>query len=198
MSSLSSLGDLGYQIACQPASTSTASFVLIVAGTDTGTVVATGAVLDLARPLGYSNTGGLPLDATVNPFSRKRAQFRSVAIAIPLELEFHTSGKSVHIQVVHNTRAATAGAGSTYVAAKTDTFRFKQGTDTDGIYPHGVVSSVPMSSLKRYYKATVTVKRRKATDSGAKDTGTDSNVIINSPVYLFGGADNFPAQTNQV
>jgi hypothetical protein len=197
MSNVSDLGDLGYRIACLGASTSTASFVNIAAGTDTGTVVATGRIVDLSYSFGYSNTGGKPLDATVNPLSRKRTQYRSIGIALPLELVYHSSGKSIHVQVAHNTRSSTAGAGSTWAAAKTDNFRFKMGTDTDATIFHGVVSGVPTMFLKKFYKATVTVRRRKATSTSAKDTTTDTSVLINSPVYLFAGADSFPEQTNQ-
>ena len=198
MSSPSNLGDLGHQIAVHPLTTSTSALFNIAAGTDTGTVVATGYAIDLSKPLGYSNTGGKPLDAGVNPKSRQVRVFRSVGVAVPLELTFHSSGKSIHVKVDHKTRSATAGAGSTWATLRSETFRFKMGTDTDVVINTGVCSSVNAQAVKRYYKANITVYRRKATSTSAKDTTTDTSVMAGAGVYLLGGEINFPAQENEV
>lgn len=194
MSTPSLLGDLGHQVACLPASTATDAFINIAAGTDTGTVTNTGAILDLARALGKSNTGGKPLDKTVNPLGRQRRQYKSIGIAIPLEMVFHSSGKYIIVSVAHSHRLSTSGAGSTFATIQTDVKKFKMGTDTDATIFHGFVSAINAQAVKRYYKATVTVYRRKATSTAAKDTSTDTSVLINAPVYLFGGAGSMPAQ----
>ena len=189
------LGDLAFQIRCVPAATATGSFINIAAGTDTGTVVASGRTVDLSWPLGYSNTGGKPLDATINPTSREPRRYNSLAIAVPLELTFHSSGKFVIVTVGHYHRSATAGAGSTWALVQTaDTKKFKAGTDTDTVYQHGFVSSIPTQAVKRYYKAVVTIRRRKATSTAAQDTTTDTSIMSNAPLYLFGGVAKNPAQ----
>lgn len=195
MSSPSSLGDLGYRIASVAASSSTAAFIDIQGATDTGTVVTSGRALDLSKPIGYTTTGGLPLDATVNPESRIQRQFRSVGIMINPELRFDTSGTSVHFLATHQHRSATSGAGSTWATIATETKRYKMGTDTDGVYHVGFTSTVNAQAVKRYYKAIITTKRRLATDSGAQDTTTESEVVVVGPAYVFGGAQDFPAQS---
>src|SRR5687768_17084191 len=128
----SMLGDLGYQIAVLPFTTSTAR--LFVRTSDTGTVLTTGRTLDLARELHKSSTGGKPLDATLHPRPGGPQQFRSVGVAVPLELAFHTSGVSAHVKFEHKTREAASGAGSTWETLKTETRRFKLGTDTDATF----------------------------------------------------------------
>ena len=109
MSSPSTLGDLGYQIAVLPAATSTAAFVDQQAAADTGTLVASGRAIDLANPL--KSTTGSFLDATLNPISENPKQYRSVGIALPLEMRFDTSGGYVFWSVAHQHRSATSGAG---------------------------------------------------------------------------------------
>jgi len=198
MSSPSNLGDLGHQVAVLPYSTATTALVNVIAGTDTGTVTTTGATVDLSLPIGYSNTGGKPLDVTVNPKSRQTRVFRSIGVAFPCELVYHTSGKNIHFSVAHKTRSAASGAGSTWATLKTEVFRFKGGTDTDVTLLHGVCSSVNAQAVKRYYKANIAVTRKKSSSTGAKDTTTDSAVMVNGAVYLLSGEINYPAQENEV
>ena len=193
MSTPSSLGDLGYTLAAIQASTSSGPAINIAAGTDTGTVVATGVTLDLSKPIGYSNTGGKPPDVTVNPLARVVRRFMSIAIAAGVETVFHSSGHSLHIVTAHKTRAAASGVGSTWETMKTDTRRIKGGTDTDVTTRFGFISSVNAQAIKRYYKANITVKRLLASSTGAKDTSTDTNIMIQTPVYLLGVGVN-PAQ----
>jgi hypothetical protein len=189
----SMLGDLGYQLAIVPASTSTAGFFLRTS--DTGTVLTTSRILDLSRQLYLSVTGGKPLDATVHP--RKGPQVpRSIAIALPLELVFHTSGINAYVGIAHKTRSAAAGAGSTWETIKTEADRrFKMGTDTDATFEHGVVSSVNAQAIKRFYKVNVTFKFRKASDTSAKDTSTNTELYVErGPLFLLGGLPSYPAQ----
>ncbi len=196
MSSPSNLGDLRHQIACSPASTATTAFIDMQAGTDTGTQVYTTKVVDLSLHLGQSTTGGLPLDITKHPLSRAPLrQYRSIGISLPLELNFISSGKYVFFTTAHQHRSATSGAGSTWATIKTDTDGFRMGTDTDGVYHHGVVTSVNAQAIQRYYRTQVTVTRRLTSDSSAKDTTTGSEVICVQPSYLFGGAGSYPAQS---
>lgn len=191
MSSPSNLGDLGYQLAIKPASTSTAG--LFLRTSDTGTVLTTGAVLDLSQHLNKSVTGGKPLDATVH--SRRLAVPKSIAIALPLEMVFHTSGVNAYVTVDHKTRSASAGAGSTWETLKSETKRFKMGTDTDATFETGVVSSVNTQAVKKFYKANVTFKFRKASDTSAKDTSTNTELYTQpNPVYILGGLPEYPAQ----
>lgn len=192
MSSPAQLGDLGYQIAVLGASTSTAGFFLRTS--DTGTVVTTGRTLDLSRHLNLSVTGGKPLDATVH--SRKLQVPKSIAIAIPLEMVFHTSGVNAYITVAHKHRSAAAGAGSTWETLKTETVkRFKMGTDTDATFETGFVSSVNAMAVKRFYKANVTFAFRKASDTSAKDTTTNTELYTQpNPVYILYGQQSYPAQ----
>lgn len=199
MSTPSNLGDLGHQVAVLAAyDTSTVASVNVIAGTDTGTVATTGQTLDLSKPIGYSNTGGKPLDKDVNPKSRIVRQFRSIGVAGGLELVYHTSGKNIHVSVAHKTRSATAGAGSTWETLRTEVFRFKGGTDTDVTLNHGFCSTVNTQAVKRYYKANISVIRKKASSTSAKDTTTDSAVLMKSAVYLGAGEVNYPAQENEV
>jgi len=193
MSTPSTLGDLGYEIAGQPATTSTAEYFSRVS--DTGTVLTTGlAILDLSRHLNLSVTGGKPLDATVHP--RRLHVFRSVGVAVPWEAVFHSSGLNFYITAQHRHRAAASGAGSTWEIIKTDTpKRFKMGTDTDATFKGVFVSSVNAQAAKRFYRAHLTFSFRKATDTGAKDTTTGVELYVKpNPIYLLGGADSFPAQ----
>lgn len=191
MSSPSQLGDLAYAIAVVPASTSTAG--LFLRTSDTGTVVTTGRTLDLSRHLNLSVTGGKPLDATVH--SRKLNIPRSVGIGIPLEMVFHTSGVNAYVTVAHKTRSAAAGAGSTWETVKTEVKRFKMGTDTDATFTTGFVSSINAQGIKRFYKANVTFSFRKASDTSAKDTTTNTELYTQpNPVYILSGHQNYPAQ----
>ena len=192
MSSPSTLGDLGYQIAVLPAATSTAAFVDQQAAADTGTLVASGRAIDLANPL--KSTTGSFLDITLNPISENPKQYRSVGIALPLEMRFDTSGGYVFWSVAHQHRSATSGAGSTWATLKTEEFPFRNGTSTQGVFHNGVVSTVNAQAIKRYYKAVVTMTRKLASSTGAKDTTTGSQQVCVSPSYILAGADSFPAQ----
>jgi hypothetical protein len=186
------LGDLGFQIAALPASTSTAAY--FTRTSDTGTVLTTSRILDLSRHLGLGVTGGKPLDATVHP--RKLSVPRSLAIALPLEMVFHASGLNLYVGVAHKTRSAAAGAGSTWETIKTEADkRFKMGTDTDATFEHGFVSSCNAQAIKRFYKVNVTFKFRKASDTSAKDTSTNTELYVErGPLFLLGGLPSYPAQ----
>lgn len=191
MSTPSNLGDIGYQLAIVPASTSTAG--LFLRTSDTGTVLTTSRVLDLSRHLNLSVTGGKPLDATVH--SRRLAVPRSIALALPLEMVFHTSGLNVYVTAAHKTRATSAGAGSTWETLKTETRRFKMGTDTDATFEHGFVSSVNTQAVKRFFKTNVTFAFRTASATGTKDTSTNTELYTQpNPVFILGGLPEFPAQ----
>jgi len=195
MASPSNFRDLGHQIACVPAATATSAFINIQGATDTGTVVTSGKVVDLSKPIGYTTTGGKPLDKTVNPESRIFRQFESVGIAVPLELRFDDSGDYTIFSVAHQHRSATSGAGSTWATIATKTKSYRAGTTTDGVYHVGFVSTVPAMAVKRYYKAVVTTQRRLSTDITAQDTTTGTEVVCVNPMYIFGGADDYPAQS---
>jgi hypothetical protein len=192
MSSPSSLGDLGHQIAVIPAATATAAFIDQQTAADTGTIVASGRAIDLANPL--KSTTGSFLDATRNPTSKTPKQYRSVGIALPLELRFDASGRYAFFSVAHQHRSATSGAGSTWATLKTEVFDFRNGTSTQGIFHTGVVSTVVAQAIKRYYKAVVTLTRKLTTSTAAKDTTTGSQQVCVQPSYILAGADLFPAQ----
>jgi hypothetical protein len=192
MSSPSNLGDLGHQIACLPYTTSTAR--CFIRTSDTGTVATTGKTIDLSKYLAQSTTGGKPLDATLYPRPGGPKQFRSIAVAVPLELVFHSSGLYASVAVAHKHRSATSGAGSTWATIKTDTRLFKMGTDTDATHHNGFVSSFNAQSVKRYYKANVTFAFKKASSTAAADTTTGTELVCNSPNYLLFGGDEYPAQ----
>jgi hypothetical protein len=188
MSSPSSLGDLGYGVtAVLPLSTSTAIF--FIRTSDTGTVATTSRAVDLSRTVHVGTTGGKPLDATVHRRAGAAPRWRSVTVAVPLELTFHTSGINAYVTVAHKHRAATSGAGSTWATLKSQVFRFKMGTDTDATFHAGVVSSANLQAAARYYKANITFAFRKATSTAAKDTTTSSECVSNSPVILLSGHD---------
>lgn len=192
MPSPSILGDLGPQIAVAPFTTSTAPLLNVMAATDTGTVVASGRALDLSKPLGYTATGGNPLDATLNPESRKVHQFRSIGIAVPLELVFDDSGDYLNFSVAHQHRSATSGAGSTWATIATKTKSFRAGTTTDCTYHVGFASTVNIQDVKRYFKSVLTLQRRLSTDVSAKDTTTGSACFCLGASYIYGGRDEFP------
>lgn len=192
MSSPSVLGDLGHQLVAIPFATSTARH--FIRTSDTGTVATTGKVIDLANVPFKSATGGKPLDATVHPRTGGPKVFRSIGVAIPLELVMHTSGLNTYVTVAHKHRSATSGAGSTWETLLSETKRLKMGTDTDATFHVGVVSSVNIQAVKRYYKANVTFAWKKASSTAAKDTTTNQEMVCNSPVYLLGGAADYPAQ----
>lgn len=198
MSSPSALGDLGYQIACVPATTSTARFMVLRLATasDTGTVTVgcSGRILNLSLPFCKSSTGGY-LDATLHPRPSGARQFRSVGIAIPLELTFLASGKQTIVSAIHKHRSSTAGAGSTWDTILTDAKVYKQGTDTSSTYHLGFVSTINAQAVKKWYRCNIAFRFRKAssTAAAAKDTTTAEKLVCNSPVYLLFGANN-PAQ----
>jgi hypothetical protein len=192
MSKPSDLGDLGFRIATVPYTTSTAR--AYVRTSDTGTVVTTGKTLDLSKHLAYSTTGGKPLDATLFPRPGGPKQFRSIAVAVPLELVFHSSGLYANVTVAHKHRSATSGAGSTWATIKSETKVFRMGTDTDATHHNGFVSSCNAQAIKRYYKANVTFAFKKSSSTAAADTTTGTEMVCNSPVYLLAGGDEFPAQ----
>lgn len=186
MSSPSNLGELGYPVSLVRAlSTSTARF--FIRTSDTGTVATTGVAVDLSRALHLGSTGGKPLDATVHARAGGPPVWRSVAVSIPLEMTFHTSGKQTFVTVAHKHRSATSGAGSTWATIKTDVFRFKMGTDTDALFHTGLVSSANLQAVKRYYKTNVTFAWKKSSDTSVADTSTDQQLICNSPVMQFSG-----------
>lgn len=190
MPSPSILGDLGHQVtAVYPLSTSTAIYYIRTSGTDTGTVVTTGRTFDFSRLLHQGSTGGKPFDATVHPRAGGPPRFQSVSVAVPLEMNFHTSGLNLYVTVAHKTRAAASGAGSTWETLKSDVKRFKMGTDTDATFHSGFVSSVNAQAIKKFYKANITFSRRLASSTAAKDTTTASSPLIcNSPIVILSGA----------
>jgi hypothetical protein len=188
MASPSILGSLGLAISrVEPYSTSTAR--AFVRTSDTGTVALTGRQIDLGKALHMGATGGKPLDATVHT-RYGIPRWKSVAVAVPLEITQHTSGLNTYVTVAHQHRSATSGAGSTYATIKTDVFRFKMGTDTDATRHDGVISDCNLQAVNRYYRANVTFSWKLATSTAAKDTTTGQQLISNSPVLLFSGADS--------
>lgn len=163
---------------------------------DTGTVIVgcSGTIIDLGRAWKFTGaTGGL-LDATVHPPTSGPKQYRSVGVAIPLEISLLASGKQVYVSAIHRTRSSTAGAGSTWATVLTDEKRFKQGTSTAATYHHGFVSSINTQAVKRYYRCNIKFAFRKASSTSAKDTTTAEKIVCNSPVYLFAGGDHDPIQ----
>jgi hypothetical protein len=187
MGTPSSLGDLGYGVtAVFPLSTSTAIFHIRTS--DTGTVATTSRAFDLSRALHYGTTGGKPLDATLH---RRGSvpRWKSVSVILPLEATFHTSGVNAFITVAHKHRAATSGAGSTWATLRSQVFRLKAGTDTDATFHTGVVSSANLMAVGRYYKANVTFSYKKASSTAAKDTTTNTEIVVNSPIVMFSGGD---------
>ena len=192
MPSPSILGDLGPQIAVAPFTTDTAPLLNVMGATDTGTIVTSGRALDLSKPLGYTTTGGKPLDKTVNPESRVVHQFRSIGVTVPVELVFDDSGDYINFSIAHQQRSATSGAGSTWATIATKTKSFRAGTTTDGTYHVGFASTVNAQAVQRYYKAVVTTQRRLSTDVTAKDTTTGTAVFCLGAQYIYGGRDSFP------
>ena len=195
MSSPSSLGDLGYQIACVPATTSTKRFMVLRLATcsDTGTVTVgcSGRILNLSLPFCKSATGGY-LDETLHPRPSAARQFRSVGIAIPLELSLLASGKQVVVTATHKSRSSTAGAGSTWATIVSESKVFKQGTTTSSTYHLGFVSSINAQAAKKWYRCNLTFGFRKGSSTAlaAQDTTTAEKLVCNSPVYLLFGANN--------
>lgn len=184
------LGDLGFQVtAVFPLSTSTAIFRALrnTTATDTGTVLTTSRTLDLSRRLEVGTTGGKPLDATVHPRTSGAPKFNSLSVAVPLELQLHDSGLNVYVTVAHKHRAALTGAGSTWDTVRTDVRRYKMGTDTDGVFHTGFVSSINAQALRRFYKANITFAFRKGSSTAAKDTTTAAQLVCNSPIFILSG-----------
>jgi len=193
METPSSLGDLGFTVlAVLPLNTATGRHYVRNSGTDTGTVVTTSRFIDLKKALYETGltTGAKPLDATVHPRPSGSPMFRSLSLAIPLKLNFHDSGSNVYITVAHKTRAATSGAGSSWQTLRSETKRYKMGTDTDAVMHTGFVSSCNAQAIQRYYKANITVAFKKASSTAAKDTTTSQSpfVIYNPSVILSGGS----------
>ena len=190
MPSPSTLGDLGHQVtAVFPLSTSTAIYYSKATGTSTGTKLTTSRTFDFSRLQHFGTTGGKPLDATVHPRVTGAQRFKSVTVAVPLELNFQTSGLNCYVTVAHLTRSAASGAGSTWATLRSQVFRWKMGTDTDGIFHTGCASSVNAQAIKKFYKANITFATRKPTDTAAKDTTTGVLIFCNSPVVILSGAD---------
>lgn len=191
MASPAILGRLDYVApVVMPLGTATGRFYVKNSGTDTGTVVTTSRAIDFARKLHETGvtTGLKPLDATVHPRLAAFPRFRSLALSIPLKANFHTSGLQVYIQVDHKTRAAAAGAGSTWETIQTTVDRFKMGTDTDAVLNSGILSACNAQAIKRFYKANITMKFRLASSTAAKDTSTNQGgfVLFNPSVILSG------------
>lgn len=190
MGSPSNLGDLGHQVtAVFPLSTSTGLYYIKATGTSTGTTLTTSRTFDFSRLPHVGATGGKPLDTTVHPRAAGPHRFKSVTVAVPLELNFQSSGLNFYLTVAHKTRSAASGAGSTWATLKTDVFRWKMGTDSDGVFHTGAASSVNAQALKKFYKANITFATRKPTDTAAKDTTTGVLIVAQSPVVLLSGAD---------
>lgn len=190
MSTPSSLGDLGYQVTSVfPLSTTTAMYYSKATGTSTGTKLTTSRTFDLSRLPHFGATGGKPLDVTVHPRTAGPHRFKSVTVAVPLELNFQSSGLNFYLTVAHLTRSAAAGAGSTWATLKSEVFRWKMGTDSDGVFHTGAASSVNAQGIKKFYKANITFATRKPTDTAAKDTTTGVLINCNSPVLLLSGHD---------
>ena len=186
----STLGDFAYQVtAVLPLSTSTAIFLSKTSQTSTGTVLTTSRSIDLSRLPTNGSTGGKPLDATVHPRRSGPERFKSVTVAIPIEMSFQTSGLNLFVTVAHKTRAATSGAGSTWVTHKTDVRRFKMGTDTDATFHTGFASSFNAQAANKLYKANITFATRKASSTSAKDTTSGIIYYVNSPVVILSGGD---------
>lgn len=188
MSSPSNLGDRAFA-ATRVLSYSTATGMLYIRTSDTGTVASTSRTVDLAQTLHVGATGGKPLDATVHVRASGPPRWQGVTVSVAGEAVYHTSGLNTYITVAHKTRAATSGAGSTWRTLKSDVFRYKMGTDTDATFTSiGVVSGANLQAADRYYKANVTYSWKKASSTSAKDTTTSQELMINSgQIHLFGG-----------
>lgn len=194
MGSPSILGDPGLQVlAVFPLNTATGRHYVKNSGTDTGTVVTTSRAIDLKKALYETGltTGAKPLDVTVHPRAAGSPMFRSLALSIPIKMNFHDSGRQVYITVAHKTRAATSGAGSSWQTMKTETKRFKMGTDTDAVLHNGVFSSVNAQSIQRFYKTNLTFVFKLASSTAAKDTTTSQGgfIVYNPSVLLYGGTN---------
>lgn len=193
MGSPSQIGDLGRSISYVRAYT-TSTARLFVRTSDTGTVATTGTAIDLSRAVHLSSTGGKPLDTTVHNRKAGPPVWRSVNVTVPLELVFHSSGRNTYVTVAHKHRSATSGAGSTWATIKTDVFRFKMGTDTDATFHTGLRSGCNLQNVSRYYKANITFSWKKASSTAAADTSTEQEMVCNSALYEFSGAE-FPEVT---
>lgn len=192
MSSPSKLGDLGFEIlAVLPLNTATGRHYVKNSGTDTGTVVTTSRTLDFKKALHETGltTGAKPLDATVHRRLSAIPTFKCLTLSIPIKANFHDSGHQIYVKVDHKTRDASAGAGSTWRTLKTETVRWKMGTDTDAVLHGGFASSVNAQAMGRYYKANLTFMFRLASSTGAKDTTTSLGgfTCYNPSVILSGG-----------
>lgn len=187
MSSPSTLGEVGFPVSAVLAyTTSTARF--FVRTSDTGTVATTSRAIDLSKAMHLGVTGGKPFDTTVHARPGGPHRWRSVAVAVPLELVFHSSGRNTYVTVAHKNRSATSGAGSTWATIKTDVFRFKMGTDTDATFHTGLISSCNLQAVQRYYKANITFAWKKASSTSVADTSTEQEMVCNGPALLFGGS----------
>lgn len=190
MASPSMLGDLGYQVtSVYPLSTSTAIYYSKATGTSTGTKLTTSRTFDLSRLPQFGATGGKPLDATTHPRQAGPFKWKSLTVAVPLELNFQTSGLNFYLTIAHLTRSASSGVGSTWATLKSEVFRWKMGTDSDGVFHTGAASSCNTQGIKKFYKSNITFATRKPTDTAAKDTTTGVLIYCNSPVVLLSGAD---------
>jgi hypothetical protein len=190
MSSPSTLGDAGYPVtAVIPLSTATGAYYFKTSGTSTGTKLTTSRQIDLARALHVGTTGGKPLDSTVHPRAAAAPRYKSLKVSLPLEINFLTSGLNLFVTVDHKFRSSTAGAGSTWASRKSETRRFKMGTDTNAVFHNGFASAVNLQAAPRYYKANITFATRKASSTAAKDTTTATKLLCFNPVIELSGAD---------
>ena len=185
------LADLAYHVTqVIPLSTSTSIHYIKTSQTDSGTKLTTSRQLDLTRLLHHGTSGGLkPLDVTVHPRASGPPRFKGLSVLLGGRFFFRPKGENAFITVKHWTRAATAGAGSSWVALKTDVKRFKMGTDTQAKIPFGLVSSVPGQSMQRYYKANITYAARLASNTGSKDSTSGLTLFVNSALVVLHGAD---------
>lgn len=193
MASPAILGNSDYpEILLCPLGTATGRYYVKNSGTDTGTVLTTSRAIDFARKLHETGvtTGLKPLDATVHPRLAAMPRFKSVKLAIPIKANFHDSGRQFFVKVEHKTRAAAAGAGSTFETIRTTIDRFKMGTDTDAIANVGVLSACNAQAIKRFYKANITFLFRLASSTAAKDTTTSmGGFVVFNPAVILSGAD---------
>lgn len=190
MSSVATLGDLGYQITrVIPLSTSTAAYYAKTSGTSTGTKLTTSRTIDLAILPHQGTTGGKPLDATVHPRNPGVPRFHSVTLSVPLKLTFQTSGLNVFVTGALLTRSAAAGAGSTWASIASKVVRYKMGTDTDAVFVDGFAVSAPGINVKRFLKANITYATRKPTSTSAKDTTTGALIFSGSPQIILSGGN---------
>jgi hypothetical protein len=190
MSTPSNLGDLGHQVtAVFPLTTSTAEYYTKATGTSTGTKVTTSRTFDFSRLLHHGASTAKLLDPTVHPRNVAPPRFKSVTVAAGIKATFQSSGLNLYVTVAHLTRSAAAGAGSTWVTKRTQVFRWKMGTDSDGIFHTGFASSVNAQDIKKLYKVNLTFATRKASDSAAKDTTTGILLLVKDGVVMLSGAD---------